>query len=249
MTIQRYFIEISYQGTHYSGWQIQKNGISIQQKLNEALSTILNSEIIIQGASRTDAGVHAKQNFAHFDTSVIIPKNFISRINLILPKDVSVKKIIPVKKDAHVRFDAATRSYEYYIHFEKNPFLRVLSYYYPYGKLNTNKMNESAKLLLRYKDFSAFSKLHTQVKNNDCKIYESIWKRNSKTNQLVFYIRANRFLRGMVRGIVGTSIQVGNGKISVTDFKKIIESKDQSKADFSAPPEGLYLSSIQYPYL
>lgn len=249
MIIQRYFLEISYLGTHYSGWQIQKNGISVQQRINEALSTILNSKIKIQGASRTDAGVHAKQNFAHFDTDVHIPKNFISRINLLLPKDITVKKIRKVKNDTHARFEGIARSYEYYIHFEKNPFLIESSYFYPYEKLDLKKMNEAAKTLLKYKDFSSFSKMHTQVKTNDCRILQAVWKRYRKNKQLVFYITANRFLRGMVRGIVGTSIQVGNGKISVDNFKKIIEDKDQSKADFSAPPQGLYLSSVKYPFI
>lgn len=248
MQTQRYFIEISYQGTNYSGWQIQKNGISIQQKINETLSTLFNSKIEIQGASRTDAGVHAKQNFAHFDFDNSIPLNFLSRINLMLPKDIAVKKIIPVEKDAHARFDAFERSYEYYVHFEKNPFLKEFSYYYPYGKLDILKMNQAVSLLMKFHDFSAFSKAHTQVKTNDCTIKSAIWKNEKKTGQFVFYISSDRFLRGMVKGIVGTSMQVGSGKISVKDFQKIIEDKDQSKADFSPPPQGLYLSAIKYPY-
>jgi tRNA pseudouridine38-40 synthase len=241
----RYLIDISYKGKAYAGFQVQKNAITVQQKINEALTTILREDISTTGASRTDTGVHAKQNFVHFDFNKHLPKEFLKRLNIFLPKDISVNAIYHVPDDFHARFDGRERSYEYLIYFKKNPFEIENGWFYPFP-LDVKKMNDCASLLKKYIDFSAFTKKHTQVKTNDCTIKKAKWIFDKKNNQLLFEITANRFLRGMVKALVGTMVQVGRGKISVADFKKIIESKNARLADFSPPPQGLYLTAIKY---
>lgn len=241
----RYLVDISYKGTEYAGFQLQNNAISIQQKINEALSTILREDILTTSASRTDTGVHAKQNFVHFDFNKHLPKEFLKRLNIFLPKDISINAIYEVPDDFHARFDGRERSYEYIISFKKDPFLIENSWYIPFP-LDIKKMNDCAALLKKYTDFSAFTKTHTQVKTNDCTIKKAKWTFDKKNDQLLFEVTANRFLRGMVRALVGTMVQVGKGKISVADFKKIIESKNARLADFSPPPQGLYLAAIKY---
>lgn len=243
----RYFIRFSYKGTNYHGWQYQPNASSVQETLTKALSVVLNSEFEIMGAGRTDTGVHAKEMFAHFDfeKEIEIP-TLIHKLNSFLPKDIAVSDLIPVHDDAHARFDAVKRTYEYHINTIKNVFSEELSWYY-HQKLDVGLMNEAAKILLEYTDFQCFSKVHTDVNTFNCKITEAYWK--EEKDRIVFTISADRFLRNMVRAIVGTLVYIGLGKITLEDFKGIIESKDRGKAGFSVPAHGLYLTEVQYDYI
>jgi len=244
----RYFIHLAYNGTPYHGWQIQPNATSVQETLNKAFSVLLQSEINLMGAGRTDTGVHAKEMYAHFDfeASIDIP-NLAHKLNSFLPKDIVIYDIIPVHDDAHTRFDATKRTYEYHIHQFKNPFIDELSWYF-HQPLDIDLMNEAAKLLFNYTDFECFSKVNTDVNTFDCTIFEAHWKR-AENDQLVFTISANRFLRNMVRSIVGTLVNVGLHKITIEDFVQIIESKSRDKAGFSVPAHGLYLTQITYDYI
>jgi tRNA pseudouridine38-40 synthase len=243
----RYFIKFSYNGTHYHGWQQQPNAVSVQETLNKALSTILNTTIDVMGAGRTDTGVHARQMFAHFDfDSEIDTTNLIHKLNSYLPKDIAIFEITKVHDDAHARFDAKSRTYEYHITTQKNVFQDELSWYLS-QKLNINKMNEASQLLLKYSDFQCFSKVHTDVNTFNCKIQEAHWQQNG--NQIIFTIKADRFLRNMVRAIVGTMINIGLEKVSLPEFISIIESKDRNKAGFSVPAKGLFLTKIEYDFL
>jgi tRNA pseudouridine38-40 synthase len=243
----RYFIHLAYNGTPYHGWQIQPNATSIQETLNNALSVLLQSDINLMGAGRTDTGVHAKEMYAHFDFEILLDiPNLVHKLNSYLPKDIVIYDIIPVNDDAHSRFDATKRTYEYHIHQFKNPFLHQLSWYFN-QPLDIDLMNEAAKLLFNYTDFECFSKVNTDVNTFDCTIFEAYWKKEK--DQLVFTITANRFLRNMVRSIVGTLVNVGLKKITLSDFKAIIESKNREKAGFSVPAYGLYLKEISYEYI
>ena len=244
----RYFIHLAYHGTAYHGWQIQPNAASVQETLNKAFSVLLQSEMNLMGAGRTDTGVHAREMYAHFDTDTTfdIP-TLVHKLNSFLPKDIVIYDIIPVHDDAHTRFDATKRTYEYHIHQFKNPFLDELSWYF-HQTLDINLMNQAAQILQNYTDFECFSKVNTDVNTFDCTIFEAHWKRG-ENNQLVFTISANRFLRNMVRSIVGTLINVGLHKITLDDFTEIIESKSREKAGFSAPAPGLYLTKIEYDYI
>lgn len=243
----RYFIQFSYNGTNYHGWQLQPNAISVQEILTKALKTLFRDDFEIVGAGRTDAGVHAKLMYAHFDTDVIFNKEkMIQKLNSFLPEDVTVFNFFEVANDAHARFDAVSRSYEYHIHTFKNSFLKNLSYY-QFKNLDIDKMNEAAKILLQYEDFECFSKTHTDVFTFNCTITTAYWEQ--KGSQLIFHISANRFLRNMVRAIVGTLINVGLGKIQVNDLHQIIKSKNRGKAGFSVPAHGLYLTKVMYPYI
>lgn len=242
---QRYFLQCSYKGTNYHGWQIQPNAISVQELLEDALSKILREKIAVMGAGRTDTGVHASFFVLHFDAENEIPEklDLAYKINSFLPSDIAVQKVWKVDREAHARFSALSRTYHYFISTEKNPFNTESSYKY-LKPLDVDKMNEAAKALFHYKDFTSFSRLHTDVKTNNCKIYQAEWKVSE--NQLVFIIKADRFLRNMVRAIVGTLLEVGSGKLSVDGFKKIIESKDRGAAGASAPAQGLFLVDIEY---
>lgn len=243
----RYFIFISFKGTAYHGWQIQPNSVTVQKLVDHALSTILEEPISVTGAGRTDTGVHALVFCAHFDTirpDLDRKKNLIFRLNRFLPKDVSVNGIRRVHNDANARFSALSRTYRYYITLEKDPFTEDSSWQI-HGDLNTDLMNEAAGILLRYSDFTSFSKLHTDVKTNNCRIYEAKWEKDG--SRLVFTIKADRFLRNMVRAIVGTLTDVGLGKKSIHEFEEIIKAMDRQKAGFSAPAKGLFLSEIEYP--
>jgi len=241
----RYFIELSFLGKKYHGWQRQPNATSIQQVLEEALSLLLKKEIVITGAGRTDSGVHAKQMFAHFDyNEKISPEKLIYKLNSLLPKDIAIHNLFDVPEESHARFDAISRSYEYHIHKTKNPFLTDLSWYYK-NNLNIEKMNEAAQILLTHRDFKSFSKSKTDVKTYLCDIREASWKQQN--DRYVFYITADRFLRNMVRAIVGTLIEVGTGKIDIRTFDTIIKKRDRTQAGFSVPATGLYLSKIIYP--
>ena len=249
----RYFIHLAYNGTPYHGWQIQPNATSVQETLNKAFSVLLQSEINLMGAGRTDTGVHAKEMYAHFDfeASIDIP-NLVHKLNSFLPKDIVIYDIIPFHNEAHTRFDATKRTYEYHIHQFKNPFLDELSWYF-HQPLDIDLMNEAAQLLLNHTDFECFSKVNTDVNTFDCTIFEAYWTRasteHSENDQLVFTISANRFLRNMVRSIVGTLVNVGLHKINLDDFTKILESKSREKAGFSVPAHGLYLTKINYDYI
>jgi tRNA pseudouridine38-40 synthase len=249
-TKQRYFIELSFVGTHYHGWQIQKNAHSVQAELNAALSTLLQEEIATLGAGRTDTGVHAKQFFAHFDSIKHGTKEELTRwafqLNCMLPKDIAILRIFPVDTDAHARFDAVSRTYKYVITQKKDPFMEEFACYL-YGPLDMKKMNEAAATLKNYTDFSCFSKSRTQVKTNECTITHAEWKLD-KNKQLIFTITANRFLRNMVRAIVGTLVDIGQGKLEIEDLHRIIEGKKRSAAGESMPACGLYLMEIKYPH-
>lgn len=241
----RYFIELAYNGKNYHGWQNQPDVITVQEVLENSLSTLLREKIQVMGAGRTDAGVHAKQLFAHFDCEPIDSiEDFIFKLNSFLPKDISIQNIFPVKEDAHARFDALEREYEYLISFQKNPFTEDFSHLIHY-KPNIDLMNEAASELLNYKDFQCFSRSNTDVKTYFCDVKEAYWK--IENSQFIFTIKADRFLRNMVRAIVGTLLDVGFEKTSISQFHEILKSKDRSKAGTSAPAKGLYLTKVVYP--
>jgi tRNA pseudouridine38-40 synthase len=243
----RYFIKLAYNGTQYHGWQIQPNAASVQETMNKAFSVILNSEISLMGAGRTDTGVHAKEMYAHFDfENPIDTTNIIHKLNSYLPKDIVIYSVFPVADDAHTRFDAVKRTYEYHINTFKDAFLQEQSWYF-HQKLDLDLMNEAAGLLLKHTDFQCFSKVNTDVNTFDCTIFEAHWQQEN--DKLIFTISANRFLRNMVRSIVGTLINIGLHKITLADFETIIESKNREKAGFSVPAHGLYLTKIEYDYL
>ncbi|MAP55380.1 tRNA pseudouridine(38-40) synthase TruA [Altibacter sp.] len=241
----RYFIEISYNGKNYHGWQVQPDAISVQEVLEKSLSTLLRKEIKVTGAGRTDTGVHAKQMFAHFDTEALEDASVLQfRLNSLLPKDISVKHILEVKEEAHARFDAIEREYIYVINLEKDPFSTDLAYLI-HQKPSVVLMNQAAKILLDYTNFQCFSRSRTDVKTYHCKVSKAFWKEENR--QLVFTIVADRFLRNMVRAIVGTLLEVGFEKITLDDFHTILKSKDRTKAGASAPAHGLFLTRVQYP--
>ena len=243
----RYFIELAYKGKNFFGWQRQPNQISVQEVLEDKLSILLGEKITIVGAGRTDTSVNAKQMYAHFDYSKEFDsEKLIFKLNSFLPKDIAIYKILEVEEDAHARFDANSRAYEYYINIGKNPFLTESSYKINHS-LDIDKMNEAAKLLLEYRDFKCFSKSRTDVKTYNCDISTAEWTKND--NQLIFYIEADRFLRNMVRAIVGSLIEVGNNKISIDEFRNIIESRDRGQAGISVPGHALYLTKVKYPYI
>jgi tRNA pseudouridine38-40 synthase len=243
----RYFIHFSYFGKNYHGWQVQPHAISVQEVLTKALSLLMKSEIEIVGAGRTDSGVHASQMFAHFDYEAEFnPNELVKKLNSFLPPDIAVYNIIAVEATAHARFDATKRTYEYHIHTQKNPFKNDLSWNFHYN-LDIEKMNKACQILFNYIDFQCFSKTNTDVFTYNCKIYQAYWKKDG--NNLIFTISADRFLRNMVRAIVGTLIGVGQNKLSLADFEQIIQSKNRSKAGFSVPAHGLYLTQIEYPYI
>ena len=238
-------IEISYQGTNYHGWQSQPNARTVQEIIENCISKITNNSIKLLAAGRTDSGVHANQMFAHFDINEKIndKNSFIHKTNSFLPSDIAVKNLLQVEDDSHARFDALSREYEYHISLKKTPFEIDKSYLYK-KTLDLNKMNKCCDILLQYTDFKSFSKSKTDVKTYDCQIFKAKWVLDG--DSLIFKIKADRFLRNMVRAIVGTLIEVGLGKINQKDFKVIIEKKDRQLAGFSVPAHGLYLKKIEY---
>ncbi len=280
MALQRYFLELAYDGTRYHGWQLQPNAVTVQQKLNEALAILLKQPVETTGAGRTDTGVHARQLFVHVDVlaaqapqppeggvEVEAPRpskggvgvdlqagqDFVKKsklrleaLNALLPHDIAVKRVVPVHADAHARFDATLRSYEYHLHFLKDPFRQNYSWLIK-GTLDVQAMNAAAAILLEYTDFSCFSKSNTQVFTNNCKISRAEWV--DKGDGLVFHISADRFLRNMVRAIVGTCMMVGRQEIEPEQIRQIIESKNRSNAGTSVPACGLYLTEVKFPYL
>ncbi len=242
----RYFLELSYNGTPYHGWQVQPNAISVQEVIEKALSTLLRIRVQIVGAGRTDTGVHAKQIMAHFDVEKELETYHLKyKLNSILPPQIAIHDVYKVDNDAHARFDATSRAYEYHITLHKDPFALKAAYYMKRSSLNVDAMNEAAKLLLNYTNFKCFSKSKTDVKTYNCTITKAYWKQEG--GRLVFTIEANRFLRNMVRAIVGTLIEIGEEKIPIDNIHDIIESQDRGKAGYSVPAHGLYLIKVGYP--
>ena len=245
--LYRYFVELAYNGTSFCGWQIQDNVVTVQSTLEEVFSRIMREPIALTGAGRTDTGVHAKKYVTHFDTLQHLNEqdcqDLCRKLNSYLRESIVIYKIYHVANDLHARFSAISRTYQYFISLEKNPFTFDFSYEL-YGDLDVNRMNEACKILHQYTDFSCFSKAHTQTKTNLCTIQKAIWKREKNT--LIFTIQANRFLRNMVRSIVGTMIEIGQHKISLDDFRQIIESKNRSEAGLSVPAKGLFLVDVNY---
>lgn len=244
----RYFIQLSYDGTGYHGWQIQKNARSVQEEVEKALSVIAREPIEVVGAGRTDTGVHASFYIAHFDCSRqgMDDENMLFKLNCLLPFDIAIQKIFTVRDDAHARFDATYREYKYYLSTIKDPFTFAWAEKES-RDLNVSLMNEAAQMLFEITDFTSFSKLGSDVKTNNCKVFRADWE--VAGNQLVFTIRADRFLRNMVRAIVGTLLEVGLRKITLADFKLVIEKKDRSGAGASVAAKGLFLVDIGYPDL
>jgi tRNA pseudouridine38-40 synthase len=240
----RYFLELSYKGTAYSGFQVQQNALTIQSEVEKALRIFYHEEISLTGSSRTDAGVHAKQNFFHFDTDLKISAEQVYNLNAILPADISITSINQVIEDAHCRFSALSREYCYYIYNKKNPFLDETAWFYPYST-DISLLNKAAELVKGKHDFTSFAKRNTQVNNFICTIDQSEWK--YEAGMLVYNVKANRFLRGMVRALVATMLKVGRQTITAADFTSIISAHDCSKADFSAPAHGLFLEKVEMP--
>ena len=241
----RYFLELSYNGSAYHGWQNQPNAITVQEVIEKALSTLLKEPIAIMGAGRTDTGVHALQMFAHFDTErVFDSSDLVFKLNSFLPKDIVIAAIFKMKADAHARFHATSRTYLYRIALHKNVFSFDNALYVKQD-LDVDKMMEASKILFEYKDFQCFSKSNTEVKTYNCDIMQADW--TFENNELHFVIKADRFLRNMVRAIVGTMINIGLGKMEVDDLHTIIKSKNRSEAGFSVPAHALYLTKIEYP--
>ena len=242
----RFFITLSYDGTRYHGWQVQPNGPSVQEKLQWALSTILRQDIQVTGAGRTDAGVHARMMVAHFDVETMVYElqDLTYKLNRLLPQDIAIQKMESVSDEMHARFSATSRTYHYYIHTVKDPFLRAYSceLHYP---LEFQLMNEAAAILMTYEDFGAFCKAHADVKTTLCHITAAQWHQTSPSSWY-FEITANRFLRNMVRAVVGTLIDVGRGRLSLDDFRKVVEGKRRTEAGESMPANALFLEEVKY---
>ncbi len=237
----RFLIEVAYRGTAYAGFQVQENANTIQYEVEKALSVIYRQHIALTGSSRTDSGVHALQNFFHTDTEIPLRQEHIYNLNALLPADIVIKRLIEVPTDFHCRFQASYRRYQYHLYQQKNPFYYDRGWFYPYP-LQIDLLQQAATVILEYTDFTSFSKRNTQVKTKLCAIMESRWER--REDEWVYTVKANRFLRGMVRGLVGTMLLVGRQKISLQDFRNIIEGKDCTLADFTTPAQGLFLVEV-----
>ena len=244
--VQRYFIELAYKGTSFHGWQVQPNASSVQECLEKALSVITRETIAVMGAGRTDTGVHASYFVAHFDSEKenLDHPDFAHKLNSFLSKDIVVFSLSKVAAEAHARFDATSRTYHYHLNLRKDPFALDMSWYF-LGKPDLVLMNEASRILFEYTDFTSFSKLHTDVKTNNCRIYHAEWTQQG--SNIVFTVKADRFLRNMVRALVGTILEVGIGKIDLVGFRRIIELKDRGAAGLSVPAHGLFLTDIEYP--
>lgn len=241
----RYFITLSYDGTAYHGWQIQPHSLSVQEELQKALSTLLRKPMEVVGAGRTDTGVHARKMIAHFDTDTEVDcPQLVYKLNKLLPKDIAVQQVEQVADDMHARFSAKSRTYHYYIHLTKSPFLRAYSWQV-YANPDFELMNQAARVLMEYKDFTSFSKVNTDTKTNDCTIAEAHWDRVGE-DQWRFTITANRFLRNMVRAIVGTLLEVGRGRMTIEQLRSVIEAKDRCRAGDSVPGNALFLVEVKY---
>lgn len=243
--LMRYFITLAYDGTDFHGWQIQPNGNSVQEELQKALSTLMRQPMEVVGAGRTDAGVHARKMVAHFDSdSDVDCQQLAYRLNRMVPRSIAIYKIENVADDMHARFSAKRRTYRYFVHTHKNPFLRHYSYQLPYS-LDFNKMNKAACILKEYSDFGAFCKSHSDVKTTICKVTEAEWHQTSPC-EWYFEISADRFLRNMVRAVVGTLIDVGRSRLSIEDFRGVIEGRKRTAAGESMPGNALFLENVEY---
>ncbi len=239
----RYFLELAYKGTHYSGFQSQQNANTVQDEVEKAWLILQRQPVQLTGSSRTDAGVHALQNFFHFDYAEELHPQLIYKLNAILPKDIALRSVRRVGDDEHCRFDALSRSYAYYIYRRKDPFLDDRAYYFPYT-VNLEAMQKAASVLHEYSDFTSFSKRNTQVRHFICNIRESAWTMEQGT--LVYRVTADRFLRGMVRALTATMLKIGRGQLSLGQFREIISAKDCTMASFAVPPQGLFLNAVAY---
>ena len=241
----RYFITFSYDGTAYHGWQIQPHSVTVQEELQKALSTLMRKPMEVVGAGRTDTGVHARKMIAHFDHDEVLDCfQLVYKLNKLLPRDIAVQHVDPVADDMHARFSAKSRTYHYYVHLDKNPFLRSYSWQV-YGNPDFELMNRAARVLMEYKDFTSFSKVNTDTKTNDCTITEARWDRVGE-DQWRFTVTANRFLRNMVRAIVGTLMEVGRGRMTIEQLRSVIEAKDRCRAGDSVPGNALFLVEVLY---
>lgn len=241
----RYFITFSYDGTAYHGWQIQPHSVTVQEELQKALSTLMRKPMEVVGAGRTDTGVHARKMIAHFDYDEVLDcPQLVYKLNKLLPRDIAVQHVEPVADDMHARFSAKSRTYHYYVHLDKNPFLRSYSWQV-YGNPDFELMNRAARVLMEYKDFTSFSKVNTDTKTNDCTIAEARWDRVGE-DQWRFTVTANRFLRNMVRAIVGTLMEVGRGRMTIEQLRSVIEAKDRCRAGDSVPGNALFLVEVLY---
>ena len=242
--MSRYFLEVSYKGTAYSGFQVQANAGSIQAEIEKAFEVFLRKEVSMTGASRTDSGVHARQNYFHFDIDEDLNPELVYRLNAILPGDICIRGVFTVPEGAHCRFDAESREYRYFIYNKKDPFRADRAYFYPYP-LDWQLLEAVAARLKDFSDFTSFSKRNTQVNHHRCTIMESHWERAE--GGFYYRIRANRFLRGMVRGLTGTMLLVGRGKLTLSEFEEILDGKDPARVNFNVPAKGLFLERIRYP--
>lgn len=241
----RYFITFSYDGTAYHGWQIQPHSVTVQEELQKALSTLMRKPMEVVGAGRTDTGVHARKMIAHFDHDEVLDcPQLVYKLNKLLPRDIAVQHVEPVADGMHARFSAKSRTYHYYVHLDKNPFLRSYSWQV-YGNPDFELMNRAARVLMEYKDFTSFSKVNTDTKTNDCTITEARWDRVGE-DQWRFTVTANRFLRNMVRAIVGTLMEVGRGRMTIEQLRSVIEAKDRCRAGDSVPGNALFLVEVLY---
>ena len=240
----RYFIEVAYQGTRFRGFQSQQNAVTVQGEIERALSVLLRGPVVTTGSSRTDAGVHAFQNYLHFDTEVPLMAHFTYKLNAVLSPDVAVRSLHRVAGEAHARFDAVSRAYRYRIYYRKDPFLREGGYYFPY-RVDDAVLERTAAMVAAHRDFASFSKRNTQVKTFRCEIRRAVWYR--RDDQLIFEVEANRFLRGMVRGLVGTMLKTARGSLLEEEFAGILSHPDNTRTDFSVPAQGLFLTAVRYP--
>ncbi len=242
--MSRYFLEIAYKGTAYSGFQTQENAVTVQSEVEKAIAILQREPVGLTGSSRTDAGVHAWQNYFHFDYDGVLHPQFVYKLNAILPPDIVLHKLLLMPAGAHSRFDAVSREYKYFIYRSKDPFLQDRAYYFPY-QIDLDRMQAAAALLMEYEDFTSFSKRNTQVKSFKCRLGVSEWIQEGSC--LVYRVQGNRFLRGMVRALTATMLKVGRGKISLEEFRTIIEARDCTRASFAVPAHGLFLIRVSYP--
>ena len=246
----RYFAELSYNGSKYCGWQRQPQQITVQETIENALSTILNKTVAITGCGRTDTGVHASQYFLHFDWEREFPENFLFRLNKFLPADIAIRRIFAVNMETHARYDATQRSYCYYIGLQKAPFHTQTRYFFPAGsKLDLDQMQDAAKTLLAFEEFLPFCKTGHDSKTLKCQLFRAEWEIQANENLLLFHISANRFLRGMVRLVVGMCLNVGQKKLSVSEVEAALANQTRLKKSLSVPPQGLFLTEVRYPFL
>lgn len=245
----RYFLEIAYHGRNYAGWQIQPDQTSVQEVIEGVLSRLYNMHMPITGAGRTDAGVHALQTYAHVDLPEVVDESLAYKLNKMLPEDIIIKSVTGVPEEAHARFDATSRSYQYFVHLEKDPFLSGSSYHFPYGNPDMETMAEAASVLLKYHDFAPLSRKNPDVSNTLCYLSEAYWETILPGKRLVFHISANRFLHNMVRRITGALLLIGTQKLTTSELEEALRDVKPMRINLSLPPHGLYLTRVTYPYL